>query len=411
MKKILLVCILFLSGCSAAIQSHLDDVQTNFANQNFIQSENQSVEDENNLDLLINGMGLFHANKYQESDLTFEEFNKRHLSETSSSFSREASTLLFGNAVNSYKPYMMDSLFVSYYQLWNLLAMHDFDNARVVINQSYARQQNMSVEYKKLIEENKSAITEKSEYEEIINENAGDWLAFRDIMNPALMYLSGIYFLNMGDWADAELYLKRASGMMPENKFIKQDLELAKKHQKPKNITWVFSESGFAPRLRERSASFFLPGVGLIYFSISEPYFDGNAVKPANSQMIANVDELFMTEYSQYRINEILRSYASAVSKAILQASAYNSNDNASLLLGVMATIYTVSSSSAEIRTWATLPKHIYINRITNNKSNLNALDLDDSIKSEIKQNANYLVYKRILGDSTVDTKLINMKK
>ena len=118
-----------------------------------------------------------------------------------------------------------------------------------------------------------------------------------------------------------------------------------------------------------------------------------------------------MPEYSQYRINEILRSYASAVSKAILQASAYNSNDNASLLLGVMATIYTVSSSSAEIRTWATLPKHIYINRITNNKSNLNALDLDDSIKSEIKQNANYLVYKRILGDSTVDTKLINMKK
>jgi hypothetical protein len=411
MKKILLVCILFLSGCSAAIQSHLDDVQTNFANQDFIQSEAQSVKDENNLDLLINGMGLFHANKYQESDSVFEEFNKRHLSETSSSFSREASTLLFGNAVNSYKPYMMDSLFVSYYQLWNLLAMHDFNNARVVINQSYNRQQNMSVEYKKLIEENKSAITEKSEYAEIINENAGDWLAFRDIMNPALMYLSGIYFLNMGDWADAELYLKRASGMMPENKFIKQDLELAKKHQKPKNITWVFSESGFAPRLRERSASFFLPGVGLIYFSVSEPYFDGNAVKPANSQMLANVDELFMTEYSQYRINEILRSYASAVSKAILQASAYNSNDNASLLLGVMATIYTVSSSSAEIRTWATLPKHIYITRITNNKSNLNALDLDDSIKSEIKQNANYLVYKRILGDSTVDTKLINMKK
>ncbi len=411
MKKILLVCFLFLSGCSIAMQSHLDDVQTNFANQNFEQTQNQSIEDTSNLDLLINGMGLFHANKYQESDSTFEEFNKRHLSETSSSFSREAATILFGSSVNSYKPYMMDSLFVSYYQLWNLLALHDFDNARVVINQSYNRQQNMSVEYKKLIEENKSEIAEKSEYAQIINENAGDWLAFRDIMNPALMYLSGIYFLNMGEWNDAILYLKRASGMMPENKFIKQDLELAQKHQKPKNITWVFSESGFAPRLREQGASFYLPDVGIVYFSISEPYFDGNAVKPANSQMLTNVDELFMTEYSQYRINEILRSYTSAASKAILQASAYNSNNNASLLFGMMTTIYTVSSSSAEIRTWATLPKHIYVNRITNNKSNLNALDLDDSIKSEIKQNTNYLVYKRILGDSTVDTKLINMKK
>jgi hypothetical protein len=189
-----------------------------------------------------------------------------------------------------------------------------------------------------------------------------------------------------------------------------KDLELAQKHKKPKNITWVFSESGFAPRLHEQNASFYLPNVGIVYFSISEPYFDGNSVKPANSQILTNVDELFMTEYSQYRINEILRSYASAVSKAALQASAYNSNNNASLLLGLMSTVYTVSTSSAEIRTWATLPKHIYITRITNNKSNLNTLDLDDSIKSEIKQNKNYLVYKRILGDTTIDTKLINIK-
>ncbi|MBQ7409475.1 MAG: hypothetical protein IJV03_02835, partial [Alphaproteobacteria bacterium] len=77
---------------------------------------------------------------------------------------------------------------------------------------------------------------------------------------------------------------------------------------------------------------------------------------------------------------------------------------------GMLTTVYAVSSSSAEIRTWATLPKHIYVTRITNNKSNLNALDLDDSIKSEIKQNTNYLVYKRIFGDRSVDTKLINMK-
>ena len=170
---------------------------------------------------------MFLDNKYSESDKTFEEFNKRNLDETSTSFSREAAGLLFGQSVNSYKPYMMDSLFVSYYQIWNLLALNDWANARVVINQSYKRQQNMSSEYKKLIEQNKKEIGENSEINEFINNNSNDWMAFRDIMNPALMYLSGIYFLNDGDFDNAILYLKRANGMMPDNKFIKTDLELA----------------------------------------------------------------------------------------------------------------------------------------------------------------------------------------
>ena len=68
----------------------------------------------------------------------------------------------------------MDSLFVSYYQIWDLLALGKFDDARVVINQSYARQQKMSIEYKKLIEENKKQIAEKNEYKEIIDNNTGD---------------------------------------------------------------------------------------------------------------------------------------------------------------------------------------------------------------------------------------------
>lgn len=57
------------------------------------------------------------------------------------------------------------------------------------------------------------------------------WGAYRDIMNPALMYLSGIWFLNAGDYMDAETYLKRAVGMTPKNSFIATDLKLAEKNQ------------------------------------------------------------------------------------------------------------------------------------------------------------------------------------
>ena len=393
MRKIFSICMLFIIGaCAATTQSRLDSVQNNFAKGNFETSE-KSVGDQDNLELLISGTALFHENKFSESDSEFEEFNKRNLHETSTSISREAAGLLLGNGVNSYKPYMMDSLFVSYYQIWDLLALRDWSNARVVINQSYNRQQNMSYEYQKLIEENKNKVSKSSELNEFIDKNASDWLAFSDIMNPALMYLSGIYFLNDGDFDNAITYLKRANGMMPENTFIKQDLEFAQKRTKPTNITWQFIDTGFAPRLREKNAGIFLPNIGMIYFSFSEPYKNDNFTAPQNAQMLADVDAMFMTEYREYQTNEIIRSFTSAASKATLQATMYNSHSNASNILGILSSVYTVASSNTDVRTWATLPKYIYVVR-----------------KNESTDAKNNLIYTRIINGKITDEKKIELK-
>lgn len=393
MRKIFCICLfLFLGACASTTQSYLDNIQNDFANGNFEASE-KNVTEQNNLDLLINGIALFHADKYKESDAEFEEFNKRNLSETSSSISREAAGVLLGGGVNSYKPYMMDSLFVSYYQIWDLLAMHDWANARVVINQSYARQQNMSIEYKKMIEENKNKISSNTEINQLIDKNTADWVVFSDIMNPALMYLSGIYFLNDGDFDNAITYLKRANGMMPENTFIKQDLEYAQKRIAPKNTTWQFIDSGFAPRLREQNAGIFLPNIGMVYFSFSEPYLNNDFGAPQNAQLLANVDAMFMTEYREYQTNEILRSFTSAASKATLQATMYNSSSDSAPILGILSSIYTVASSNTDVRTWATLPKYIYVLRETKS--------------SDSKNN---LIYTRIINGKITDNKTINLK-
>ncbi|MFQ6695850.1 MAG: hypothetical protein ACLRFQ_00960 [Alphaproteobacteria bacterium] len=393
MRKIICFCLLlFLGACASTTQSYLDNVQNNFANAKYEINETP-VDKQNNIDLLINGIALFHADKYEQSDSAFEEFNKRNLDETSTSISREAAGLLLGGGVNSYKPYMMDSLFVSYYQIWDLLAMHDWSNARVVINQSYERQKNMSIEYKKMIEENKNKISEYTELNEFIDKNTADWLAFSDIMNPALMYLSGIYFLNDGDFDNATLYLKRASGMVPENNFIKQDLKMAEKHIKPKNTTWQFIETGFAPRLREENTGLFLPTLGMVYFSFSQPYLNSDFTQPNNAEMLANVDAMFMTEYREYQTNEILRSFTSATSKTALQASMYNSHSNSAPILGILSSIYTVASSNTDVRTWATLPKYIFVLRT-----------------SESSNDKNNLIYTRIIDGKITDNKTIDLK-
>ena len=392
MRKIIFICLLFLTGCASTVQSYLDQAQKDFTNGK-IEAKSESVTEQNNLDLLLNGVALFQDNQFKESDSLFEEFNKRKLHETSSSISRETTGLLLGQGVNSYKPYMMDSLFVSYYQTWDLLALQDWKNARVVINQSYERQKNMSVEYKKLIEQNKNKISENSKYREIIDKNTDDWLAFTDIMNPALMYLSGIYFLNDGDFDNAITYLKRANGMMPENTFIKTDLEYAQKRIKPSNTSWQFIETGFAPRLKEEKDGIFLPNIGMIYFTFSTPYFDNDKTKPTDSQLLANVDAMFITEYQEYRTNEILRSITSAAAKATLQASMYNSKSNSAPILGILSSVYTIASSNTDVRTWATLPEYIYVAR-----------------KTEINNSQNNLIYTRIINGKITDNKTITLK-
>jgi len=415
MRKIIYFCLFLSCGCASSVQTHLDNLQTSFTNGQFeLGAKNFSttndIKDQSNLELLINGIALFHENKFQKSDSVFEEYNHRNISEIDSSIIRETAGLLLGQGVNSYKPYMMDSLFVSYYQIWDLLALQDFENARVVINQSYNRQQNMSIEYKKLIEKNKDKIAnEQNEIKNIISSYTADWLAFNDIMNPALMYLSGIYFLNMGDFENAITYLKRASGMVPDNTFIKQDLELAQQHVKPNNIIWTFTETGFAPRLHERNAGLFLPTIGMVYFTFSEPTFSNKSVQPQNSQMLANVDAMFMTEYNEYRINEILRSYTGAISKATLQATMYNSHSSSAPLMGILSSVYTISSSNTDVRTWATLPQYIYVSRIENTKSNLNNMDIDDTMKSRLKVGGNNLIYVRT-APNIMDTKIITLK-
>ena len=398
MRKIFFICLLILNGCASTMQSHLDKIQTDFANGNFESyTKDSDIKTTNNLDLLIDATALFHKNKFRESDDAFEEFNNRNIKETTTSISRETTALLFGGGVNSYKPYMFDSLFVSYYQIWNLLALSDWANARVVINQSYERQKNMSIEYEKLVEQNKNKLAKATELTKELNKNQTDWAAFTDIMNPALMYLSGIYFLNDGDFATAETYLKRANGMMPENTAIKTDLENAQKHIKPTNTTWVFTESGFAPRLTEENFGLFLPSIGMVYFNISTPQFLPTKHTPNNSELLDDVDKMFMTEFNEYRINEILRTYAGTVAKTTLQSTMYHSGSDSAPLLGILSTIYTISSSNSDVRTWATLPKYISVQRI--NTTNL----------QEPEITGNNLVYIRE-HDKITDKKIIKLK-
>ena len=249
---------------------------------------------------------------------------------------------------------------------------------------------------------------ENSELVSKLEENKANWAAYTDIMNPALMYLAGIWFLNDGDFNDAETYLKRAVGMSDGNSYVATDLDLSEQKTKPTNTTWIFIESGFAPRLRQETVS--LPIVtnnGIIWsaVAIAVPEFGHSAVYIPGVKPLADVNAMFMTEFNEYQINNTMRDLASSGARAVLQGSLYNSKSDAAPWLGLTSTVYSLATNNAEIRTWTTLPEYISVLRGT--KSDLIEMDLGDNLDQEIKKlkDGNYLIYIRLTkGDPVIHT-------
>lgn len=412
MKKFafIFVCVFMLSGCAGITSSRLDNVRAAAANNNFTESAQQfsssrDIADQTDLELLITGYAQFLDGNYASSDKTFEEFNRRNIDTTSGSFLREAANIIAGRMSTPYRPYMMDSLFVSYYQIWDAIGENRRDDVRVIINQSYARQQDMSREYADLIQKNSehTADENNSELMSKLGEYRATWGAYRDIMNPALMYLSGIWFLNAGDFNDAETYLKRAAGMVNSNSYIATDLGLAQSNTRPKNTTWIFIESGFAPRLRQETISLpVITGGGIIWSSIAiaVPEFGHSNISINGATPIADVNAMFMTEFNEYSVNDALRAWGAASARTIAQAAAYNSDSSYAGLIGLTSTIFSIATTDAEVRSWATLPETISVLRI--NTGDLITSNFGDMLNTELPKSGNYLIYVRLTGGTPV---------
>lgn len=413
MKKSVFVFIglCFLSGCANVATSELNKVRQSFAHDDFIESAETfsgggDIKNQNSLELLITGLSQFQAKEYKQSDDTFEEFNRRNIDTTGGSILRETKSLIGGRLATEYKPSMMDTLFVSYYQIWDAIGDGRRDDVRVIINQSYARQQDMSRAYADMVEKNSEKLSnDSSELMTELQKRNSQWAAYTDIMNPALMYLSGIWFLNSGDFNDAETYLKRAAGMAPNNSFVATDLALATENKKPTDTTWVFIESGFAPMLKEDTLSLpVITGRGVIITSIAiaEPVFWNGNMSIAGAQPLADVNAMFMTEFNQYRINDSLRAFAAASARTVAQAAAYNSNSRFSGLIGLGSTLFSMTTTNAEVRSWVTLPADISVLRIKT--ADLIASNLNDKLGTDIEfpKSGNHLIYVRLTESAPV---------
>lgn len=392
------------------------------------------------LDSLNSGKALFITNNYQHSVKMFDNADTlidNHYKELITTTAAKEAIININNAsVLDYQPMVLDEIYLSSYKILACLAMEDKAGARIEANKAYSKQQNASEyfsrEIEKANEEAKSEISSidaknqklwKKNQEETINKYFSDldkWQGYKNYMNPYSTYLSGLYFMlhaeSRSDFETASTYMKRVAGMMPDNSFIRSDLKQAENSSNynsfcKDNHVWIIYENGMVAdfeELRIDVPAFIVTNtITFVSFAMPRPkvrdgafpylYATLDGKEKVRTEILTDVDSIFIAEFKRKLPIIMTRAVAQTITKTTMQYAAYKNEDQAWARILVAA--YTLATSSADLRSWHTLPKNVQLAKLKIKDSDTLSISIDGGINIEeikIPRDRNSIVYIRI---------------
>lgn len=212
-------------------------------------------------------------------------------------------------------------------------------------------------------------------------------LAANDYINIYGLHLTGLFrWLNgdsdRNDLRDAAIYA-------PNHASVRRDAEDIRAGVLPRNQVWVYVEDGLCPKREEWKLSLplmYVPGIGryapyvgmalpyLVYRDVGISHWSINAGGPVSTQMekLEDVDRLVKVEYDVYLRGALKREITRTVVKAGTEIALGVIADNVAdtkTRIALKASQYAVAawamaSVGADIRSWTTLPKSVYMQRL-----------------------------------------------
>tara|TARA_R110000868_G_scaffold8205_3_gene42509 strand:- start:104280 stop:105617 length:1338 start_codon:yes stop_codon:yes gene_type:complete len=309
-------------------------------------------------------------------------------------FDQSAALLVNDNAI-PYQGYPYEYILLHQYQALNYVALGDVSGALVEVRradeeQSYTQQLNQKTLAAADAKAKKESINNNVDFnqKQFQQMNAAAAAVKNQYLDAYSYYFGGLMFEATGSSNNAYVAYKQALSISPSNPYLQQNvLRLGKqlsmpdftRYQKtypqtiinPKpnqgKIAIIF-EQGFIPLRKAFNLPLPINGSGIV--PISMPYYaDRHFPTPAllvsqgketlgKTSAILNLQNLsaraLKDEYPVLVVRAILRFAA----KATMEHSAQK---NAGDVGGIVANLYTVFSSGADLRTWSTLPNDVQI--------------------------------------------------
>lgn len=317
----------------------------------------------------------------------------------------------------AYEGFFYDRQFVAAYRALNAMAMGDVEDARQHFVradrwQTYAIVENRN-RAERVREEQAAArqrvgsfdrIAADARLDEATRERYGDlsqYEAYAEFANPYVDMLRAVYLMGVAEGASdydvARNLLRRVAGMAPDNTYVQRDLDLADRLAQGEidrpDLVYVFFETGLAPRREQTKISvpsFVVTDVVQIV-PIAMPYivFDGayvptlQATTPEGvhqSSLLASVDRIVAAEFAAQLPGLQTRMIAAAAFKVGVQAGLYAATRRSDPIIRILTmiggAIWATSTNEADLRTWATLPKHVEYVRLETPSDGRVSLDL-----------------------------------
>lgn len=317
--------------------------------------------------------------------------------------------VMVNDSERDYKALMSEAVLVNTYKALAFLASGNNDYARVEFNRANDRTRRAVEFFRKEIAEQQAALKNEARsgnrkasmvqsslgsrgFQSAVENRYGSsstWSVFPEFIVPASTWLHGIYFLanaeGGADYERAATSLKRVAEMSPQSAVLQADAELATglasgtqtSAALPSQV-WVVYENGLGPVLRESRLDvplLLLHGNQQVpaYFGIALPEYAERSAIPGSigvsdasgelvrTEQISDMGKVFRTEMKERFPSVLARAVTSAIGKAVLQREAAEQFGPIGQLF---ATVMTVATTRADLRSWQALPNHWQAARI-----------------------------------------------
>jgi hypothetical protein len=315
---------------------------------------------------------------------------------------RQALAVFTNDNTLPYSPNVYDTVMLNTYKALNFWHLGDHDNARVEWNRTDDRQRRAAEYFASEIAQQSQEI-EADPNADLVNRSLTDseaafekagvdisqWKPYEGYINPASLYLHGLYFLlngdNKSDYDKARTSLERAFALTRHAQ-VKADLATARRPKKIKPAVWILFENGLAASKREMridlplflvTGSVHYTGIALPTMEDGVPAYSHIAVGRQHTQPLVDMDAIikgeFKTRFNGILVREIIR----ATAKTVVQKQL---NDQ-SPLLGLAAAIAQAATTQADLRGWITLPHNFQLMQVPYPLNNTLTLTLPGALE------------------------------
>lgn len=405
-KTTLFACSLALFFAACSHKDTMDNFTNSYYSGDLQKAYKLAKENADGDDIVLWGMQagivgsqLEKKESYELLDKSEQVFSQYEAQGLLSGVFDNVGAVIVNENVKTYRGNMYEGVLLNYYKA--LISMRNGENAlaRVEFNRANDRQRRAKDYFQKDIQKALDSQREENSQDSNLNQvdsahtasgvqsylaqnyqSIKTFSAYKNFINPAVSYVSALFFLLESDNAKALDLYKQAYGMS-NAEVINQDIALMQERQRRvfKPRTWVIIEEGQSPMKEELALDFpaYLVSSNVLHVGLALPkltpgqsfYNDLNVSKDSKkltkASLVADFEGVINNEFNEQMPFITTRAVSSVILKAVTQATLGDQFGGLGSLAGL---VYSAGTTSADVRISSVLPYRIYALQIENTK-------------------------------------------